>query len=69
MHSRGTSVILDIKETLTRSIELLKPPYFIERVEINRSIDYWLGKADSEERIYLGTDKEVAVAKAEELMR
>ena len=60
---------MDIKDTVNRSIQLLKEPYFIERVEINRQVDYWLGKVDSEERIYLGSDKEAAIAKAEELMR
>lgn len=60
---------MESTEKPIRTILPLKEPYVIERVEISLQVDYWLGKADSEERIYLGTDKEAAVAKAEELMR
>ena len=50
------------------SILPLTEPYFIERVEINRQVDYWLGKSGSDERTYLDNDRAKAIAKAEEMM-
>lgn len=44
------------KETLDRSIILLREPYFIERADINRQVE-WLGKEGTDEWTYLSGDK------------
>ena len=60
---------MESTEKPIRTILPLKESYFLERVEISRQVDYWLGKAGSDARMYLGSDKVVVIKKAEELMR
>ena len=60
---------MESTEKPIRTMLPLKLSYFLERAEISRQIDYWLGKAGCDERTYLGSDGEDAMKKAEELMR
>ena len=59
---------MELREKLKHDFYLLEKPYFIEKVEMDRSNDYWLGRSDNEERRYLGTSWDEANKKAEEFI-